>query len=76
MVGPEYEREKVIQQFKEHGLQEVIISLSEGGDEDVEKKDTRASEVNEGSTLATAGWSGGVEDCNKMDGGSGEERRS
>ena len=38
MVGPECEREKVIQQFKENGLQEVIISLSEGGDEDVEKK--------------------------------------
>ena len=76
MVGPEYEREKVIQHFKENGLQEVIISLSEGGDEDVEKKDTRASEVNEGSTLATARWSGGVGDGNKMDGGSGEERRS
>ena len=38
MVVPDYERENVIQQFKENGLEELIISLSKGSDEDVERK--------------------------------------
>ena len=37
-IVPVNGREKVIQQFEENGLQDVIISLSEGSDEHVERK--------------------------------------
>ena len=61
----ECEREKVVQQFKENGLQDVIISLSVGSDGSMEK-DAGLSEVCEGANSATAGWSGRDGEGNKI----------